>query len=309
MAETSTTADRRVGTQAASNDADEARRALLAAMPVVERRLDLAGISTALLEAGSGDPIVLLHGPMANAAHWMGVVPSLVKTHRVIVPDLPGHGASDAGTSALGPDRVLAWLAELFDRTCDRPATVVGHLVGGAVAAHFASRRPERLSRLVLVDTFGLQPLALPPDFGLAMREFLEQPGAPTHDRLWEHCAFDLDALRSRMAQHWQAFVTYNVALARTPRVHVALHQLMEHFALPAIAPAVLERIDVPTALVWGRHDRATPLASAQAASLRHGWPLHVIDHANDDPPVEQPDAMARVLRVLLGVETERVAT
>jgi pimeloyl-ACP methyl ester carboxylesterase len=289
------------GAQAAPIDADAARRALVATLPVAERKLELAGISTAVLEGGAGDPIVLLHGPMAHAAHWMGVVPGLVGTHRVIVPDLPGHGASDAGAAPLEPDRVVAWLAELIDRTCEEPATVVGHLVGGAIAAHFASRRPRRLSRLILVDTFGLQPLAMPPDFGLALSEFLEQPGAPTHDRLWQHCAFDLGALRSRMALHWQPFVDYNVALARTPRVQAALHQLMEHFALPAIAPSALARIDVPTALIWGRHDRATPLATAEAASLHHGWPLHVIDDANDDPPVEQPDAMVGALRALLG--------
>ena len=64
-------------------------------MPVTERRLLLAGISTAVLEGGDGPPVVLLHGPMANATHWMGIIPGLVATHRVIVPDLPGHGASE----------------------------------------------------------------------------------------------------------------------------------------------------------------------------------------------------------------------
>jgi ubiquinone/menaquinone biosynthesis C-methylase UbiE len=57
----------------------------------------------------------------------------------------------------------------------------------------------------------------------------------------------------------------------------------------------------VPTTLIWGRHDRATPLAVAEAASARFGWPLHVIENANDDPPVEQPEALLRVLRAALG--------
>ena len=67
-----------------------ARQRLLADMPVTERRLLLAGISTAVLEGGDGPPVVLLHGPSGYAAHWMGVIPGLVATHRVIVPDLPG---------------------------------------------------------------------------------------------------------------------------------------------------------------------------------------------------------------------------
>ena len=53
------------------NGGEEARQLLLATLPVTERRVDLAGIATAVLEGGSGSPVVLLHGPMANATHWM----------------------------------------------------------------------------------------------------------------------------------------------------------------------------------------------------------------------------------------------
>ena len=45
----------------------------------------------------------------------------------------------------------------------------------------------------------------------------------------------------------------------------------------------------MPTTLIWGRHDLATPLRVAEAASARYGWPLHVIEDAADDPPVERP--------------------
>ena len=53
----------------------------------------------------------------------------------------------------------------------------------------------------------------------------------------------------------------------------------------------------MPTTLIWGRHDRATPLSVAEAASARYGWPLQVIENCNDDPPVEQPEALLRTLR------------
>jgi pimeloyl-ACP methyl ester carboxylesterase len=70
---------------------------------------------------------------------------------------------------------------------------------------------------------------------------------------------------------------------------------------MPAIPPPDLARITVPTTLIWGRHDLATPLSVAEAASARYGWPLHVIENANDDPPVEQPEALLRALRATLG--------
>lgn len=287
---------------------EDARERLLADMPVTERRLQLAGISTAVLEGGDGPPIVLLHGPSGYAAHWMGVIPDLVTDHHVIAPDLPGHGASEVPDGLLDSERVLAWLGALIERTCETPPALVGQLLGGAIAARFAIDRADRLSRLVLVDTFGLTPFRPAPEFGLALHQFLAQPSEATHQSLWRHCAFDLDRLRERMAERWQPFEAYNLECARTPSVRAALATLMEAFGMPAIPAADLARIAVPTTLVWGRHDRATPLSVAEAASAHHAWPLHVIENANDDPPVEQPEALGRALRAALGREQIRTA-
>ena len=165
-----------------------------------------------------------------------------------------------------------------------------GHALGGAIAARFAAAHGDRLRRLVLVDTLGLAAFDPAPAFGHALHEFLARPDATTHDELWEHCAFDLDAVRERMGDRWAPFRAYNVDRARNPS------SLMQEFGLAAIAPDELERIAVPVALVWGREDSATPLALAEAASARHGWPLHVIDACADDPPVERPEALVRAL-------------
>jgi pimeloyl-ACP methyl ester carboxylesterase len=271
----------------------------LAGLPVTERRLQLAGISTAVLEGGAGPPVILLHGPSGYAAHWMGVIPGLVASHRVIAPDLPGHGASEAG-GPLDVEGVLGWLDALIERTCMSPPALIGQLLGGAIAARFAIDRGDRLSRLVLVDTFGLREFQPSPEFGLALSQFLAQPTEVTHRSLWQHCAFDLDRLRRQMGERWPPFEAYNVERARAPSVQTAVVALMEQLGVPAIPPADLARITAPTTLIWGRHDRATPLSVAEAASARFGWPLHVIENCNDDPPVEQPEPLLRVLRAAL---------
>ena len=276
---------------------------LLAGIPVTERRLELAGVSTAVLEGGDGPPLVLLHGPGANAAHWLRVLPELVATHRVIAPDLPGLGASAVGGDPLDGERVLAWLGELIESTCPSPPALVGYALGGAIAARFAAAHGDRLSRLVLVDALGLTALEPAPEFGLALHGFLAQPTEHTHDELWRHCALDLDGLRERMDGGWEPFRAYNVDRARTPSVQAALGALMEQFGGPPIAPAELARIAVPTTLIWGRHDLATPLEVAEAASPDHGWPLHVIEDCADDPPIEQPEAFLAALRTALGTE------
>jgi hypothetical protein len=94
---------------------DAARERLLAPMPVTERRLQLPGISTAVLEGGDGPPVVLLHGPGALAAEWMRVIPDLVTTHRVLAPDLPGHGASEVTSARYG------WTLHVIENAGNEP--------------------------------------------------------------------------------------------------------------------------------------------------------------------------------------------
>jgi pimeloyl-ACP methyl ester carboxylesterase len=267
---------------------------LLEGLPVTERRLELAGISTPVLEGGEGPPVILLHGPGGNAAHWARVIPDLATSHRLIAPDLPGQGSSTAGDAPLDAERVLAWLGELIEQTCPRPPALVGFALGGGIAARYAIEHGDRLGRLVLVDALGLVAFEPAPDFGRALHAFLAEPTESTHDGLWRHCARDLDALLAQM--DWEPFRAYNVDRAATPSVQAALAALMRDFGIPAIEPGHLERIAVPTALIWGRDDRATPLAVAAAMSARFGWPLHVIEDCGDDPPIEQPKAFVRAL-------------
>ena len=279
------------------SDTDEtARDRLLAGVPVTPRRLDPAGVSTFVLEGGAGPPVVLLHGPAGNAAHWARVLPELARTHRVIVPDLPGHGES----AAADPARAIAWLDDLIAATCAAPPVLVGYALGGAIAARFAAAHGDRLHRLVLVDALGLTDFTPAPEFGRALHGFLAEPGADTHDALWRQCASDLDGLRRDLGDRWEPFRAYNVARARTPGAIEALDGLFAEFGAAAIPPAELARIAVPTTLIWGRHDRATPLPAAEAAAARHGWPLHVIEDCGDDPPVERPEAFARTLGAVL---------
>lgn len=273
------------------------RGLLLRSLPLTERHLELAGIATAVLEGGEGPPLVLLHGPGEHAAKWLRIVPDLVKTHRVVAPDLPGHGASAAIEGAIDTDRVLAWLGELIARTCESPPILVGQIIGGAIAARFAAAHGDRLSGLVLSDSLGLAPFQPTPEFGAALMAFATEPSAEHHDRLWHYCAFDLEALRNRMGENWTRLRAYNLDCAQRTELKPAQQSLFEQFGLPAIPAEELERIRVPTFLVWGRHDLATPLAVAEAASACYGWPLRVIEGAADDPPIEQPAAFLDVLR------------
>ena len=266
------------------------REQLLAGIPARERRLELAGIATPVLDGGIGSPMVLLHGPGEHASKWVEVIPKLVASHRVIAPDLPGHGASVVTQGPLTSERVLQWLDQLIDQTCSSPPVLVGQVVGGAIAMRHVIRQGRGVSRLVLVDTLGLAPFQPAPEFASALQAFLTDQNDRTFTALWRRCAFDLDALRERMGELWPAFASYTLERARSPGVQAAQRALLEQFGFAPIPPDEVARIAVPTSLVWGRHDLATSVAVAEAASARYGWPLHVIENAGDDPGLEQPE-------------------
>jgi pimeloyl-ACP methyl ester carboxylesterase len=275
------------------------RAALLADLPVGERRITVAGVSTAVLEGGDGPPLVLLHGPAAYAAQWRCVIPALAGTHRVIAPDLPGHGASAPLDGVPDAARLVTWLDELVAATCGEPPTIVGQVLGGAMGARLAMARPASVRRLVLVESLGLAPFAPDPAMGQAIGAFIADPQPATHRALWQHCAHDLDGLVARMGPTWAALEAYAIERARTPGAPMAIGASLEALATP-LPPAELERLGVPTCLLWGRHAMAIPLAVAEAARDRYGWPLHVVEDAGDDAPIEQPDGFVAALRACL---------
>jgi pimeloyl-ACP methyl ester carboxylesterase len=276
---------------------DELRRRLLAGAPVTERRLELAGVSTAVLEGG-GPPVVLLHGQGGWAGVWVPVMADLARDHRVVAPDLPGLGASRVDGPPPGTDRLLAWLGDLLDRTCPAPPVLVGVSLGGSIAARFAAAHGDRLAGLVLVSMGGLVgKVRIPPAMLLALVRHAIRPTDRSATGMLRQVSVDVDRARRRMGDRWGPFRAYSLELARTPSVRRANRHLLRELGLRQLPPDELARIDVPTTLVWGRQDRVMPLATAEEASVRYGWPLEAIDDAGHFLGVDQPEAFLQALR------------
>lgn len=273
---------------------------------VAERTLDIAGIATPMLEGGGGPPIVCLHGPGGFAGDFARVLPDLVATNRVVAADIPGQGDSDLRGVELTADVVLNWLSELIAATCERPPTLVGITMGGAIALRFAADRADEIERLVLADTSGLCEFQPAPEFGKALQEFSAEPTDETHLELMRHCMSDIDRLSADLGPGFDRLRSYQVDRAQDPDVAAASGTLIEAFVLPEIPSEELERIQVPTNLIWGRLDKAAPLAVGEDASRRYGWPLEVIEGSGDEPQFEQPQAFVDAVRACLGEEEGR---
>ena len=278
-------------------DGNDARRRVLAVAPVTERRLDLSGVSTAVLEAGDGPPVVLLHGQGGWSGMWLPVAGDLAATHRVIAADLPGLGASLAPGGPPDAARVLAWLGELIRQTCPAPPALVGASLGASIAARFAIAHPDRLSQLVLVSAGSLARFRPAPGVLVALVRFVARPTERSQRGFLRQVTVDPAAARAAMGEEAQA---YGLELARTPSVREANRRLLRELGTKVIPPAELARIAVPTSLIWGRHDRVMRLKIAEEASARYGWPLRVIEDAGHFV-VERPEAFRRALRAALG--------
>jgi len=268
-----------------------ARRRLLDGAALEEHTSELAGMSTSYLAAGDGPPLVLLHGPGEFKERWVRVLDVLSRTHRVLAPDFPGHGRSAPIPDDIEPERMFAWLDDLIETWCGRERPVlVGHILGGSVAARYAVDHSDRLERLVLVDSLGLAKFRPNPRFALGLIVFMARPTERSHRRFMAQCLADAEPVASAMGDSWTALRDYTLDRAKDPNVKAAMKFLMSTLGVPRIADSDLAAITTPTSLIWGRQDKANRLRVAQAASDRFGWPLHIIDGAADDPPMERPD-------------------
>ena len=277
-------------------EADEFRAKLVQDLPVAEKQMEVAGIPTTFLEGGEGTPLILLHGPGESALWWRQVIPELVKYHRVVAPDLPGHGASGLPAEKLNSEGVLRWLEALITKTCTQAPVLVGHVLGGAIAARLTIKAPEKPAHLILVDSLGLASFRPAPLFAFELFRFMMRPNEKSYLRFLPQCMYDVNELSRQMGELWKPFLAYNLACSRRPEGKKTMKHLMEKVGTPKIPDKELESIQIPVTLIWGRHDRANNLKIAFNASKKFGWPLHIIENSRDDPKLEQPKAFVNAI-------------
>jgi pimeloyl-ACP methyl ester carboxylesterase len=123
----------------------------------LERRFaELKGVRMRYFVGGEGPPLVLVHGLGGAASNWIELIPLLSARHRLLVPDLPGHGGSTALPAVSGLEPFADRVALVAEREGMLPAPIVGHSLGGMVVLRLALRRPDAVQALVLAGAAGL---------------------------------------------------------------------------------------------------------------------------------------------------------
>ena len=122
-----------------------------------ERKVEeIAGLRTRYWVGGDGPPLVLVHGLGGAAWNFTDLAPLLAARHRVLVPDLPGHGGTEPLPQLESLSDLALHVAAVIEHEDMSPAAVLGYSMGGPVALRLGVERPEVVSSLVLVAAAGI---------------------------------------------------------------------------------------------------------------------------------------------------------
>ena len=230
-------------------------------------QVELHGHRVIYRVAGSGPPVVLIHGMVNSSRHWESVALRLADDYTVIAPDLIGHGdsATPRGDYSLGAH--AAGIRDLLAAIGVDRATIVGHSLGGGVAMQFFYQFPQRTERLVLVSSGGLGQDVSP------LLRTAALPGASAALWLVAHprLVAGLHRAGTRLRLRGSGKGVYLEAVAR------ALGPLGQAGAREAFLQTLRSVIDIkgqrvsardrlyllrnmPTLIVWGERDHTIPL-------------------------------------------------
>ena len=250
---------------------------------------------------GSGPPLVLVHGLGGMATNWRLVAPALAGERRVVIPDLPGHGASDPLQDARTLDPFADAALAVVAAEGAAPAPWVGHSMGGAVALHAAVREPDAVTGLVLANAAGISTATRLAEVALTILGRVH-PGKIVAKRA---------ELVSRSARGRTLAFSWGVAdpagldpeMARAFLEGASFHSdtLTAGLALVASDPRQdLDRIECPCLVLWGADDTWVPLADGMEYARRLRAPLRIIADCAHLSIGERPEAVIRALREFL---------
>jgi 2-hydroxy-6-oxonona-2,4-dienedioate hydrolase len=207
-------------------------------------------------EAGTGSPVVLLHGSGPGATGWSNFqhnIPVLAQAHRVIAVDMPGWGESDPQTHDTGYDHPAA-LLELLDALELPTVALIGNSMGGTTALEFALHHPERISKVIAmgVPFPGVNVYAAadgPSEGQRILQEAYEVPTAENMKRLVRIMCFD------------KSMATDELSALRSAAVEAHPEHRESYLARPLVRPyfglgAQFKALDVPVLAIHGRDDR-----------------------------------------------------
>jgi len=259
-------------------------------MRIREETIAVGGIGVHTWVGGQGDPLLVLHGAGSNRGftRWLRQV---AERYTVWAPTHPGFGRSDDAEWMEGVDDLARFHLWLIDAAGLGRPHVLGHSLGGWTAAEMATMSPGAIDKLILVAPDGLKPdtgeifdVFYHSDAQLRERIVHDPKTVPEWDDLYGRAPTPADLEAAERDKEMTARLTWK------PYMH---NPRLDRF---------LPRVTNPTLIVWGREDRIVPVVCGE--QYRRALPnatLTVLEQCGHLPPIEQPDAFARLVLDFLG--------
>jgi pimeloyl-ACP methyl ester carboxylesterase len=258
--------------------------------------------------AGSGPPVVLIHGMLNSSSHWQTVAQSLAGDYTVVAPDLIGHGDSAAprGDYSLGAH--AASIRDLLAAIGMDSASIVGHSLGGGVAMQFFYQFPQRVERLVLISSGGLGREVSPVLRTAALPGMSALLSLTIHPRLLGGLRRAGTRLRERgvgAGVHLQAIARALRPLENAEARQAFLHTLRSVIDMHGQRVSATDRLglleSIPTMIVWGERDRTIPIQHGRLAheAIPHSF-FKTLPRAAHFPHLEDPEGLSLLLRDFL---------
>jgi pimeloyl-ACP methyl ester carboxylesterase len=286
----------------ARGDSPRGTGAWLAAQQLSPRYQEVAGLRVRYVRAGSGPPVLLLHGLGSSMFTWRHLLPALAADHDVVALDFPGFGGSDQPAD-LRAEIYPTVVAGICERLGLGRVSVVGSGMGGTMAVIFAAFRPDRVERVVLLDPSGFrmqladQPLPLRVATtrpAMAMAETLRLRRSVVQLGLGQ-LFFDPGLVTADGVEEYLAPLT-------RPGSMQSIHSVLHTYPLSNDDfGALVRRVRAEALLIWGRQDKWIPVSHLEryTAGLPRSRAL-VLDRCGHLPHEEQPQAVAAAVRGFL---------
>lgn len=269
------------------------------------RFVDAAGVRTRVIEAGSGPPLILLHGGGGHAeAFAKNVVPLSREGLRVIAVDFLGHGLTDRPSAAIGRDQYVAHLLATMDALELDTATIAGESLGGWIAFWTALLHPERVAKLVSICGARLEVERDPESeahvtegrrrFKELNEAFLADPRPQTVRNRLAWLFFDPDeSITDELVQlRWRLYQDENVQRTLQDGVGMKVVEGGEASRKrnAAFDGEILSQITQPTLMLWTSHNPSNTAATARrAASYMPNVRFTVMEKCGHWPQWEDP--------------------
>jgi pimeloyl-ACP methyl ester carboxylesterase len=268
-----------------------------------------AGVDTFYLEAGSGPPVILLHGLGASNSSMLPTLWDLACDHRVLAPDLPGFGGSEKPIRSYDFRFFADWLKAFMDGVGVNKADLVGNSLGGRIALEAGLSVPDRVDRMVLLcpSPAFLRGRQYVPIVKLLRPELAVVPMLLTHGAVVEGVR-SMFSKPDRLRPEWfDAFADEFLRVFASPRGRVALFSAARQVYLeePSGEQGFWDRLPAlkrPALFVWGSKDWLVPARFGHhiSAALPNCESV-VLSDCGHVPQMELPARTNRLIRKFLG--------